>query len=139
MNDRHQFPLEKETRQIVGCAMTVLNTLGRGLFEKVYENALTVDFLHHGIPFEQQKAFEVRYRGVSIGRYIPDLVVFGKVIVETKTLEHIGPAEWGQVLNYLKLTGRPVGLILNFKHSRLEWKRIILSENLTESLNEPKT
>jgi GxxExxY protein len=129
MGDKEDFPLEAETSQIVGCAMTVLNTLGHGFLEKVYENALTIEFLHRGIAFQQQKAFEVRYRSAVAGKYVPDLVVFDSVIVETKTVEQIGPSEWGQVLNYLKLTGSPVGMILNFKHPLLEWKRVILSEN----------
>jgi GxxExxY protein len=66
------------------------------------------------------------YKGVKIGDYIPDLVVFGKIVVEMKTIERIGNHEKGQMLNYLKLTGLKVGLILNFKYSKLDWQRFVL-------------
>jgi GxxExxY protein len=64
---------ENETFQIVGCAMEVLNSLGHGLLEKPYENALCVEFRHRGIPFLQQARFEIRHRSVLVGEYIPDL------------------------------------------------------------------
>ncbi len=105
--------------------MEVLNLLGHGFLEKVYENALCVELSRRGIAFEQQRRFLVRYKETPVGEYIPDLVV-SEVIVETKTVEKLGDPELGQMLNYLKITGCPVGLILNFKHSKLEWKRVIL-------------
>jgi len=60
---------------------------------------------------------------------VPDLVVFGKLVVDAKVIEHITDHELGQMLNYLKITGLQVGLILNFKRSRLEWKRVILEKD----------
>jgi GxxExxY protein len=75
---------------------------------------------------DQQTRFEVRYESHLVGEYIPDLLISGKVIVETKVIEKIGLPQIGQVLNYLKATRCPVGLILNFKRSTLEWKRVIL-------------
>lgn len=116
----------EKTHQILGCAMQVLNTLGHGLLEKPYENALCVEFRHQDIPFTQQRRFEVRYRSVLVGEYIPDLIVFQDVIVDTKTIETIGNSERGQMLNYLKITGLRVGLIINFKHPKLQWERIVL-------------
>jgi len=61
-----------------------------------------------------------------VGEYIPDLIAFDKLIVETKTIDRIGNSERGQVINYLKITGFRIGVILNFKHAKLEWERIIL-------------
>ena len=61
-----------------------------------------------------------------MGEYIPDLIAFDKLIVEIKTIDRIGNSERGQVINYLKITGFPIGVILNFKHAKLKWERIIL-------------
>lgn len=122
--------LKDEVYRIVGCAITVLNTLGHGLLEKPYENALVVEFKAQGIPISQQRRFEIRYRNVHVGEYIPDLIAFDsviiEVIIETKTVDHISDIERGQVINYLRIRGLRVGVILNFKHARLEWERIVL-------------
>lgn len=117
---------EQETRQIIGCAMEVLNNLGHGLLEKPYENALVVEFGIQQIPCQQQPRFAVRYKGVKVGEYVPDLIAFEQVVVDTKTIEGITNHEVGQILNYLKITGLHVGLLLNFKRAKLEWKRVVL-------------
>jgi len=118
--------LKAEVYRIVGCAMEVLNGLGHGLREKTYERALAVEFRLNEIGFDQQRIFPVTYKGELIDEYIPDLVAFGQVIVEAKTIETIGDFERGQVLNYLRITKFRVGVILNFKHPKLQWERLIL-------------
>jgi GxxExxY protein len=123
--DEHGLLLENETSAILGAAMEVLNTLGHGLLEKCYENALCVEFRLRGISFQQQPRFEVLYKSEKVGEYVPDLIGCEKVVVDAKTIDCITVNELGQMLNYLKITGLPVGLILNFKRSRLEWKRVI--------------
>ena len=110
----------------MGCAFEVLNTLGHGLLEKPYENALCVEFKLRGIPFVQQPRFDVFYKNVKVGDYIPDLLAYDSIIIDTKTIERITDIERGQVLNYLKITNCKIGLILNFKHPKLEWERLIL-------------
>ena len=124
--NKHQLILGEEVRKIVGCAFEVLNTLGCGLLEKPYENALCVEFKLQGIPFAQQPRYNVFYKGIKVGDYIPDLIVFQSIVVDTKTIDRITDLERGQILNYLKITGCRVGLILNFKHPRLEWERLVL-------------
>lgn len=124
--NKHELLLKDEVFQIVGCAMEVLNTLGHGLLEKPYENALVVEFGLRGIRVSQQQRFDVRYKNVKVGDYVPDLIAFDKVIVETKTIDRITDVERGQVINYLKITGLRVGVILNFKQAKLEWERIVL-------------
>jgi len=119
--------LKTEAHQVVGCAMEVLNILGHGLLEKPYENALVVEFGLQGIPFRQQPGFEVSYKSIKVGEYIPDLICFDQIVVDTKTIDRISNHEAGQMLNYLKITGLQLGLILNFKHAKLEWKRVVLS------------
>lgn len=118
--------LKQECHQIVGCAMEVLNTVGHGFHEKIYENGLMVEFKHQGIPTLQQPEFPIMYKSVELGKYIPDLICFEQVIVDTKTIERIGDHEIGQMLNYLKITELQVGLLINFKHAKLEWKRVVL-------------
>ena len=120
-----RFLLKEETHRIIGCAFEVVNELGHDLYEKIYENALVVEFGLQGIPCEQQHRFEVSYKKHPVGFYVPDLIVFGQVIVDTKTIEKITDEERGKMINYLKITGLRVGLILNFKHPRLELERVV--------------
>ncbi len=115
--DKHRLLFEEETHQVIGSAFEVLNTLGHGLLEKPYENALVVEFQRQGIPFVQQPRFPVIYKSVNVGEYIPDLIVFDKIIVDIKVIEKIGNNEKAQIINYLKITGLRVGLLLNFKRA----------------------
>ena len=116
--------LKTEVFQIVGCAIEVLNTLGHGLLEKPYENALVVEFRLREIPFRQQPSFDVLYKGQKIGLFVPDLIAFDSVVVDIKVIERITDHEPGLMLNYLRITDLRVGVILNFKHRKLEWERI---------------
>jgi GxxExxY protein len=124
--NEHELIYKEEVYQIVGCAMEVLNELGHGFLEKPYENALVVEFSLRKIGCAQQPSFDLVYKGVKVGLYIPDLIVMNKIVVDTKTIDRITDHERGQMLNYLKTTGLRVGVILNFKHAKLEWERIVL-------------
>ena len=126
--DGHKYdgPQSALTYEVVGCAMTVLNELGRGLHEKPYENSLVVEFGLRKIDVAQQRRFEVLYKSVMVGEFVPDLLVNGVVVVDTKTIDRITDVERGQMLNYLRITKLGVGLILNFKHPKLEWERMVL-------------
>jgi GxxExxY protein len=121
------FPCREETHEIIGCAFEVLNGLGHGLHEKLYENSLTVEFKLRDIAFDQQRHFEVLYKGEHVGESAPDLIAFGHVVVDAKCVDRITDHERGQMLNYLRITGLQVGLLLNFKHAKLEFERIVLS------------
>ena len=114
------------TFAINGCAMTILNTIGHGFHEKIYENALAVAFKKRKIKFDQQRQFTVRFENEDIGTFIPDFVIDDRIIVELKTIDKIGNNEKGQVLNYLKASDLKLGLILNFKNPKLDWQRIVL-------------
>jgi len=118
--------LKAETEQIIGFAFEVLNEIGHGLNEKIYENSLVVLFKQKAVAFDQQRRFAVFFRGVEVGEFIPDLIAFGSVIVDTKVIDRITDHERGQMLNYLRITKLKVGLILNFKNARLEWERVVL-------------
>lgn len=121
------FSYKDETDAIFGSAFTVLNEIGHGFHEKPYENGLVVEFKHRGITFLQQPRYPIIYRGVQVSEFIPDLIAYGRIIVDTKVIERITDQEIGQMLNYLKATGLQVGLILNFKNPRLEFRRVVSS------------
>jgi len=93
--DKDRLVCEQETRRIIGCAMEVLNELGHGLLEKPYENALVVEFQRQGIPYEQQPRFDVVYKGVKVGEYVPDLIAFDKIVVDAKVIDKITDPEIG--------------------------------------------
>jgi len=121
-----KFVLKAETEQIIGFAFAALNELGHGLNEKIYENALTVLFKLNAIAYDQQRIFPVVFRGFEVGEFIPDLIVFGSIIVDTKVIDRITDHERGQMLNYLRITKLRVGLLVNFKNARLEFERVVL-------------
>jgi GxxExxY protein len=113
------------SERIIGAAMTVLNELRPGLDEKLYENALTLELFANDLSVEQQQQFPVYYREHFIGKLIPDMIVAEKVIVETKVVECFTNSHIAQVLGYLAITNLQLGMLLNFKHAKLQWKRIV--------------
>lgn len=117
---------KNEVFQIVGCAIEVLNALGHGIVEKPYEKALVVEFGLQQVPFRQQPSFNILYKGHEVGLFVPDLIVFDVVVVDTKVIDRITDHERGLMLNYLRITKLRVGVILNFKHAKLEWERLVL-------------
>ena len=106
---------KEEVFQVIGCVLDVLNTLGHGMLEKPYENALVVEFGLRGIPFRQQPAFDVLYKGTKVGLFIPDLIAFEAIVIDAKVIDRISDHERGLMLNYPRITKLRVGLILNFK------------------------
>lgn len=125
-NDNPRLLLKDEVYRVIGSAIEVLNTLGHGLHEKPYENALAVEFELSGIPFRQQPTFDVVYKGRKVGTFAPDLIADDSVVVDAKVIDRINDIERGQMLNYLKTTGCRVGVLLNFKRPKLEWERLVL-------------
>ena len=123
----NELLLKEEVFQIVGAAIEVLNGLGHGLHEKPYENALVVEFGIREIPLLQQQRFDVIYKAVKVSEYVPDLIVHGKIVVDVKVIDRITDHERGQMLNYLRITHRAVGVILNFKRAKLEWERLVFT------------
>ena len=128
MNSNTELLYKEEVYRIVGAAMEVLNGLGHGFHEKPYENALVVECGLQNIPFTQQPRYDIVYKQVKVGEYVPDLIAFSAVVLDTKVIDAITDHERGQMLNYLQITGLKVGVILNFKRAKLEWERIVLSQ-----------
>jgi GxxExxY protein len=113
------------TDAVIGAAMTVLNSLRPGLDEKLYERALVIELSKRGCAVEQQRQFPVFYDGQNIGVLIPDLIVDGVVIVDTKVVTCFNDAHIAQMLGYLNITRLEVALLVNFKDAKLQWKRIV--------------
>jgi GxxExxY protein len=114
------------TQRIIGAAMEVHRELRNDLDEKLYENALCIEFADQGIYFDQQKSHTVFYKNRPIGNLIPDLIVDQSVIVDTKVVEAFNDAHISQMIGYLKITGLKVGLLINFKHASIKVKRITI-------------
>lgn len=117
---------EDLTGRIIGAAMEVLNTLNPGLDEKLYENALAIEWQARGMITDQQKPYSVLYKTHPIGCLVPDLIVDETVIVDTKVVTDFSEAHTAQMIGYLTIASLEVALLLNFKYSKLIWKRIVL-------------
>jgi len=116
---------EEITKDIIGAAIAVLNELKPGLDEKLYENALVIELRARGHTVEQQRDYPVHYRGQFIGKLVPDLIVDGKVIADPKVVTAFNDTHVAQMLGYLNITSLQVALLLNFKESKLDWKRVV--------------
>src|SRR5688572_5118827 len=98
-NDKNEFRNEKEfilkdeTYELIGCAFNVLNEHGHGYHEKIYENSLCVEFGFKGISYVQQRQYDVHYRKVWVGHFIPDLIAYEKIVIDAKTIEAITDRE----------------------------------------------
>ena len=113
-----------------------MKELGPGFLERVYKNALLIAMRQKGLAVEVERAYEVVFRGKIIGRYYADLVVGQTVIVELKCCESLIREHQAQLFNYLKVAGLPIGLLVNFRNRKLEWKRLQSNE---EWLDEEET
>ncbi len=106
------------TEKIIGCAIEDHRTLGPGLLEATYEEALCIEFTDAGMKFQRQMPFFIMYKGRNLGQYRLDLLVDEQVIVEIKSVERFDSVFEAQVLTYLRVTGKRIGLLINF-NSRL--------------------
>jgi GxxExxY protein len=113
------------TERIIGCALTVANTLKCGFVEKIYEYALAHELTRNGLLVNQQYGVVVHYDGVIVGAYSADLLVEGLVLVELKAVQALDPAHGAQCVNYLTATGLRLCLLLNFGNPRLEIGRFV--------------
>ncbi|MEI6205533.1 MAG: GxxExxY protein [Desulfuromonadales bacterium] len=114
---------ESVTKSIIGCAFEVINELGVGFLESVYEKALLLALQQKGLSAISQHPVKVIFRGECVGDFYVDIFVEEKVIVELKAVKAIAPEHQAQIINYLNATGVEVGLIINFGSPKLEYKR----------------
>ena len=114
------------TYKINGAIFEVNKVLGSGFMEKVYENALLVEFCNLGLKAKSQVAISVYYKGELVGEYFADIVVEDTVVLELKAVESLQKIHEAQLLNYLKATKYKSGLLVNFTHPKAEIKRFVL-------------
>jgi GxxExxY protein len=127
MDENAREFLHKElTGEIIKAAFSVHNSLGCGLLERPYENALAWEMTLSGLKVNTQKEFRVLYRDKEVGVYCADMVVEEKVIVEVKAVEQLTDVHRAQLLNYMRLAGLRVGLLINFAGPRLQYERMVL-------------
>lgn len=121
------FPLKEETYSIIGTCMEVHNNLGPGFLEIVYKDALEFEFNNNFIDYEREKEYAVNYKGIILPhKFYADFVVFDKVILEIKGKKDTADEDLARAINYLKVSGNKVALIVNFGEMKLNYKRIIL-------------
>jgi GxxExxY protein len=123
---------EELSGKIIGAAMAVLNELKPGLDEKLYERALIIELKRCGHVVAVQSSFPVVYRGELIGNLIPDLIVDNAIIVDPKVVACFTETHVAQMIGYLNITGLDLALLINFKNARLEWKRVLRSQEREE-------
>lgn len=116
------------TSRIIACAIDVHRALGPGLLEQIYESAMCIEMEDCSIPFIRQTRIPAHYKGRLLGEYRVDLVVGDLVLVEVKCVDRLNPVHEAQLLTYLRLTGKRVGLLMNFNTRLLKEgiKRLIL-------------
>jgi|SRR4030095_10306630 GxxExxY protein len=122
-----ELVLKDEVYQIVGAAMDVYYQLGRGFLEPVYQEALEREMRRRSIPFQSQQPLTIYYKNEPLEKeYVVDFICFEQVVIELKALDRLSTKEVAQLLNYIKATRHPVGLLINFGSPvRLEWKRYV--------------
>jgi GxxExxY protein len=126
VNTEKEYLHQALTGQIIESAMKVHNSLGCGLLEKIYENALAWDLELKKMKVASQRPYTVLYRDREVGLYLADLVVDDNVIVEVKSAERIDDVHRAQLLNYLRISGLRVGLLVNFAKPKLQFERLVV-------------
>ena len=120
--------LNQITYNIIGAAMEVHNTIGRGFLEVVYKDCLSIEFELKFLNFAREKKYEIFYKGIKIPRhYNADFVVEDKIVVEIKAQNMVIEDNMKQLINYLAVSKCKVGLLINFGENSLKYKRVILT------------
>jgi GxxExxY protein len=118
---------KKESYAIIGAAMEVHRTLGKGFLESVYQESLGVEFKKRQIPFSREHLLELFYKGDKLSKYfVADFICFEKIVLELKSVSFLTNDHEAQVFNYLKATKLNLALLINFGVNSLQYKRIVL-------------
>jgi GxxExxY protein len=125
-------PFAKEGYELMGAAFEVHNVQGGGMSEEIYQQCLEMELELRNVPFRQKQELSVYYKGKELAKkYIPDLFVFERIVVELKAVAAICPDHEAQIMNYMRITKQSIGYLINFGPiGKLQYKRLILSEFL---------
>lgn len=120
--------LQDEVYAIMGAAMEVYYKVGTGFLEPVYQEMLGIEMSRRGIPFIAEKELSLEYKGITLTKtYRADFICYGQILIELKAIERLSNIEVAQILNYMKITKRRVGLLINYgARPKLEWKRYVM-------------
>jgi GxxExxY protein len=132
MKEEKGLPHSELTSKILQCCFEVMNELGPGFLERVYKNALLIAMRQQGLLVEVEQSFELAFRCTIIGRFTADLIVEKTVIVELKCCDALIREHQAQLFNYLKVARLSIGLLVNFRYRKLEWKRLQSNEESFE-------
>lgn len=125
-------PFAREGYELMAAAFEVHNVQGGGLLEEIYQQSLELELERRNIPFRRKLELTVYYKDKELEKkYIPDLFVFDKIVVELKAVTEMGAGHEAQIVNYMRITKQPIGYLINFGPiGKLKYKRFILSEFL---------
>ena len=123
----------EESFKIIGKCFQVHNNLGAGFLEIVYKDALEYEFLKANIHFEREAEYEVNYKDIVLPhKFYADFVVLDKIILEVKSVAGIADEHLAQTINYLKVSGNKLGILVNFGELKMKYKRLVIEEKLKE-------
>ncbi|RRQ21425.1 GxxExxY protein [Thiohalobacter thiocyanaticus] len=117
---------EELTYGIRGCVYEVYRQLGAGFLEKVYEKALIRELHLQGVNAEAQVPLKVEYKGEVVGEYLAGILVEARVLVELKAQSELSKVHEAQLVNYMRASGKKVGLLVNFTHPKAEIRRVVI-------------
>lgn len=125
--EKANIVLKEESYQIIGACFEVYREKGSGFLESVYQECLALEFERQGIPYEEKPRLRLEYKGKPLKQeYQPDFLCFGEIIVEIKATKALADEHRAQVINYLKSTGKQLGLLVNFgHHPKIEHERFV--------------
>jgi GxxExxY protein len=117
---------KEESFKIIGICMEIHTTLGMGLKEINYKDAMEMEFLENEVPFEREKRFVVEYKGKTLRNpYAADFLVYNSIILEIKSTATLIPVHFAQALSYLSVSNQKLAIVINFGEKSLVWKRIV--------------
>lgn len=125
IDKKRNFNYKELTEKIIGACIEVSNELGIGFLESVYEKALLIALDEKGLNVKEQEPLEVRFRNHIVGIFYADILIENIVIIELKSATTLKPEHEAQLINYLKASGKHIGLLINFGKPKLEWKRLV--------------
>lgn len=120
------FRYKELTYAVRACVFEVYRELGCGYLEKVYEKALLVELQRNDLAVRTQVPLTVEYKGVQVGKYCADMIVEDSVLVELKAQERVERCWEAQLINYLKMSGIHVGLLVNFAYPKATVRRLVI-------------
>ncbi|HEY8660334.1 MAG TPA: GxxExxY protein [Hanamia sp.] len=117
---------KNESFKIIGICMEIHQTLGMGLKEINYKDAMEIEFIEHNIPYEREKRFTVKYKEKILRNpYSADFLVYSSIILEIKSVASIIPTHVAQAISYLSVSKQKLGMVINYGEKSLVWKRVV--------------